>query len=413
MEGAVLTRFHSEDYKVFFAPGLYADFLKKVEAVGFSRAMDDTKPGMLYWQEKPRSWLWVTGIPSARKDRIGTPIRFNLLLTDSDAVIRNWGAYCLALLSSPADGGLRRLGEAWDALIVDNQAFRAGVGFSHLFACLEQVLQTGFEGGLSQQLVKDYCILSPLVPEAEFIRDVLIDTSLQGAVWSRGRLEEVPAAKKKILPSSGDTPPQCNPLLTGVRLLVRHGTQLGHDFVENLRDLAGSEWPKDGATSSATQDGQPGDAAQGGSAGKPYRKEGRPGPAGTESRTGSFFSLPQPPTQGRSAGNSGQGEARTRKDGPEDFFKAKGKPTPSAGERREERQERLRARISQEWDDVTSAAKAEAALIKASREPSEQGPPAPADTAKDHPVISSVDKKDAVRSQQERRALAERFSAYK
>lgn len=203
MDGAVLTRFHSEDYKVFFAPGLYADFLKKVEAVGFSRAMDDTKPGMLYWREKTRSWLWVTGVPSARKDRIGTPIRFNLLLADSDAVIRNWGAHCLALLASPADGGLRRLGEAWDALIVDNQAFRAGVGFSHLFACLEQVLQTGFEGGLSQQLVKDYCILSPLVPEAEFIRDVLIDTSLQGAVWSRGRLEEVPAAKKKSSPAAG------------------------------------------------------------------------------------------------------------------------------------------------------------------------------------------------------------------
>lgn len=413
MEGAVLTRFHSEDYKVFFAPGLYADFLKKVEAVGFSRAMDDTKPGMLYWQEKPRSWLWVTGIPSARKDRIGTPIRFNLLLTDSDAVIRNWGAYCLALLSSPADGGLRRLGEAWDALIVDNQAFRAGVGFSHLFACLEQVLQTGFEGGLSQQLVKDYCILSPLVPEAEFIRDVLIDTSLQGAVWSRGRLEEVPAAKKKILPSSGDTPPQCNLLLTGVRLLVRHGTQLGHDFAKNLWDLAGSEWPKDGATSSATQDGQPGDAAQGGSAGKPYRKEGRPGPAGTESRTGSFFSLPQPPTQGRFAGNSGQGEAGTGKDGPEEFFKAKGKQTPSAGERKEERQERLRARISQEWDDITDTAKAEAALIRTPGKTPEQEPPVPADKVKEHSVIASVDKKDGVRSQQEKRVLAERFSAYK
>ena len=200
MDGAVLTRFHSEDYKVFFAPGLYADFLKKVEAVGFSRAMDDTKPGMLYWREKTRSWLWVTGVPSARKDRIGTPIRFNLLLADSDAVIRNWGAHCLALLDSPADGGLRRLGEAWDALIVDNQAFRAGVGFSHLLAYLEQASKTGFEARLSQQLVKDYCILSPLVPEAAFVNDVLIDTSLQGAVWSRGRLEEVPAAKKKNPP---------------------------------------------------------------------------------------------------------------------------------------------------------------------------------------------------------------------
>ena len=51
MDGAVLTRFHSEDYKVFFAPGLYADFLKKVVAVGFSRAMDDTNPGMLYLRE--------------------------------------------------------------------------------------------------------------------------------------------------------------------------------------------------------------------------------------------------------------------------------------------------------------------------------------------------------------------------
>lgn len=413
MEGAVLTRFHSEDYKVFFAPGLYADFLKKVEAVGFSRAMDDTKPGMLYWREKPRSWLWVTGIPSARKDRIGTPIRFNLLLTDSDAVIRNWSAHCLALFSSPADGGLRQLGEAWDALIVDNQAFRAGVGFSHLLAYLEQASKTGFEARLSQQLVKDYCILSPLVPEAAFVNDVLIDTSLQGAVWSRGRLEEVPAAKKKILPSSGDTPPQCNPWLTGVRLLVRHGTQLGYDFVENLRDLAGSECPRDGAASSAAHDGKPRDAEQGKIAGKLYRKGGRPGSAGTESRTGSFFSLPQPSAQGGLAGSIGQREAGTVKDGPEEFFKAKGKQTPSAGERKEERQERLRARISQEWDDITDTAKAEAALIRTPGKTPEQEPPVPADKVKEHSVIASVDKKDGVRSQQEKRVLAERFSTYK
>lgn len=413
MDGAVLTRFHSEDYKVFFAPGLYADFLKKVEAVGFSRAMDDTKPGMLYWREKPRSWLWVTGIPSARKDRIGTPIRFNLLLADGDAVIRNWGAHCLALLSSPADGGLRRLGEAWDALIVDNQAFKAGVGFSHLFACLEQVPQTGFEGGLSQQIVKDYCILSPLVPEAAFIRDVLIDTSLQGAVWSRGRLEEVPAAKKKILSSSGDTPSQCNPWLTGMRLLVRHGTQLGHDFVENLRDLAGSECPRDGAASSAAQDDKPRDIEQGKIAGKPYRKGGKPGSAGTESHTGSFFCLPQSSAQGELAGNIGQREAGTGKDGPEEFFKAKGKQTSSAGERKEERQEQLRVRISQEWDDITDAAKAEAALIRAPRKTPEQEPPEQVDKVQDHSVVSSVDKKDGVRSQQEKRVLAERFSAYK
>lgn len=195
MQGAVLTRFASEDYKVFFAPALYTEFLEKVRSDGLEQTIDDTKPGLLYRRDRLESYLWITGIASTRADRIGTPIRFNLLLKGRDTDIREWIKFFLLLLSAPSMDGIGGLGKAWDSLITDNQAFRRGVDFSHLYKLLENICSSYSLPPLSLSVNQDFAILSPLVPEASFVSEVLTNTSLQGSVWVHGQFDNVPQKK--------------------------------------------------------------------------------------------------------------------------------------------------------------------------------------------------------------------------
>ena len=197
MKCALLTRFYSDDYNVFFAPALYDRFLKTAKELGLSRALDDTKPGLLFLHHDGQSRLWVTGIASGRQDCIGTAIRFNLLLEDEESVLRDWAGFFLAHLNVPEKRNLQALGSLWDTLVIDNKSFSHGTDSERVIAILQNFRKASALPPLLPENPGDFMVASPLVLRPDNLAEILTDASLRGVVLLNGKLEPVIQRKKK------------------------------------------------------------------------------------------------------------------------------------------------------------------------------------------------------------------------
>lgn len=197
MKCALLTRFYSDDYNVFFAPALYDRFLKTAKELGLSRALDDTKPGLLFLRHDGQSRLWVTGIASGRRDCIGTAIRFNLLLEDEESVLRDWAGFFLAHLNVPEKRNLQALGSLWDTLVIDNKSFSHGTDSERVIALLQKFRKASALPPLLPEKPGDFIVASPLVLRPDSLAEILTASSLSGVVLLNGKLEPVIQRKKK------------------------------------------------------------------------------------------------------------------------------------------------------------------------------------------------------------------------
>lgn len=200
IRGALLTRFYYQDYTLYFDLSLYKKVIAFLKKTGLINAIDDTKNGLLLFQDDVDIGdqnLYITGIPSNRKDKFNTPIRYNMVFSGSVAEIRSLVEIFLWLFRN--NGLLQEFAAGLDSLIPDNTP-PIRENFDEILDTLVMVKQkardiTPFIGGnefsffLYSQLAKD---------NVSLVEEVLKPNSPDGVLWYDGNIKKI-KAKKKIL----------------------------------------------------------------------------------------------------------------------------------------------------------------------------------------------------------------------
>jgi len=202
MKGALLTRFFNLDYSSYFDQPLYNTVVRVAEESGLARAIDDTRKGLLLlsrWRGLNSSVLWVTGIPSSRKDKLKTPIRYNLVLSDDMESLQNWACFFLWLFQH--DDKLNYLGNDFDTLVADNAELAVN-SFDAVLSKMNslRVIENSIEIVFFESNV-DYLLFSELAQDnVSLVKEVLAEGVPAGLLWNAGKLQTIPPQKKK--PSS-------------------------------------------------------------------------------------------------------------------------------------------------------------------------------------------------------------------
>ena len=80
MKVAIETRFTNQDYFVFGATDLYDNFIKLLTNHSIHRLIDTNGYSGVLLDFYGPIYLYITGLPTARRDNIDTPIRYNLFI---------------------------------------------------------------------------------------------------------------------------------------------------------------------------------------------------------------------------------------------------------------------------------------------------------------------------------------------
>lgn len=204
MNGCIQTRFFAQDYSPHLdSSSSFEKSRKKLQEFGLNRACDDTRPGLVLWRWNAERFLKVTGIPSHRKDKVKTPIRYTLIIQGEMGELEKWFAFFLAVFSGEDRSTLENLAQTLDSFIDDeNTSFKEGTTFQKVLAALLPI-RDGVNATYKGKGLPDsgYDIFSPLLPDASYVSEVVLPGTPQGTLWlgtdKFERIEVSHSSKKK------------------------------------------------------------------------------------------------------------------------------------------------------------------------------------------------------------------------
>lgn len=213
MTGALITRFKSTDYEPIINEGdLYTTAREYLHTHGFHRAIDDTQKCFFAWKDITSSKICmrVTGIPSSRKDKVNTPIRYTLIAAAMSAeekrCLSTWTRFFLACftatdkeMASSAEKTLQEIGKSFDTLVENVQN---DLNFAPFAKALNNVVDDSLPALVKYVSIptdlweKDlqFLLYSPFVKDPKNIVEILNKGAPQGAVWLDNTLACVKAS---------------------------------------------------------------------------------------------------------------------------------------------------------------------------------------------------------------------------
>lgn len=231
MRGTIITRFLSQDYTAFLDKDLFVSHRETLGATGLGRACEETRPGLIFWHGgkiggAPGNFLKVTGIPSERRDKVNTPIRYSIIMEGHKEELEPWAVFFLSLFEKKNTESLKATGKCLDELIVDNASLdeKATPDFASVLKKLDDTkarLNAGSK--TSEKPESGYIIFSPLLGKTEYLTEVLTDSlTCAGTHWLDGEYLEVkrPAQKKTLESRVTKEDPKMVKMLMGAVLLM-------------------------------------------------------------------------------------------------------------------------------------------------------------------------------------------------
>ncbi|MDR2140214.1 MAG: hypothetical protein LBR11_00200 [Deltaproteobacteria bacterium] len=203
MNISILTRFYDQDYIPFYNHMLYGYVRQQLSKNGLAQAMDDSKRGVLSifeWSDIIKPFIFVSGLPSPRRDRLGTPIRYNLVIADDISSLRQWTNFFIWLFQNAEQ--LTNFVSTLDDVLAVNNELPEDVPPANIIIDAINSFKNKHNDyiDLIGNENYSYIIYSAFVRDnVSLVSEVLAEEAPAGILWYDGKTLQIPE-KKKIYP---------------------------------------------------------------------------------------------------------------------------------------------------------------------------------------------------------------------